>query len=45
MTTRLSTKLLALSLALVMNGTLLGGMAYLVGTQAAQGSPVRLAAV
>jgi hypothetical protein len=29
MTTRLSTKLFALALALVMNGTVMGGVAYL----------------
>jgi hypothetical protein len=36
MTTRLSTKLFALALALVMNGTVLGGVAYLFSGPTAQ---------
>jgi hypothetical protein len=40
MTTRISTKLAALAIALMMNSILFGGVAYLFGTQAHQHSPL-----
>jgi hypothetical protein len=42
MTTRLSTKLFALALALVMNGTVLGGVAYLFSGPSAHAAGVAL---
>jgi hypothetical protein len=44
MTTRTSTKLVALALALVMNGTMLGGIAYVFSAPSAHAATVTLAA-
>jgi hypothetical protein len=40
MTTQMSTKMAALALALLMNGTLLGGIAYVFGASSAHAGVV-----
>jgi hypothetical protein len=43
MTTQMSTKLSALALALIMNGTVLGGVAYLFSGSSARATVVQVA--
>jgi len=43
MSTRVSTKIAALALALLMNGTLFGGIAYLFSTPSAEAGTVAAA--
>jgi hypothetical protein len=45
MTTRISTQLSALALALIMNGAVLGGVAYLFSSPSAQAAAVAQVAV